>query len=140
MNQYVRGVIAGLIATIVLSILMYLKNMMGLMPDVDVIAMLAGKMGGGAMMGWVGHFMIGAIIYGLAFAIIGGKLPGGNNINRGIVLGVIGWLIMMLMLMPMMDGGMFGMKMQSGMMVPVATLMLHIIFGAVLGFAYNKLG
>ncbi len=140
MNQYVRGIVAGLIATIVLSILMYLKNMMGLMPDVDVIAMLAGKMGGGAMMGWVGHFMIGAIVYGLAFAIIGGKLPGGSNVNRGIVLGVIGWLIMMVGLMPMMDGGMFGMSMPSGMMVPVATLMLHIIFGAVLGFAYNKLG
>mgnify|MGYP000565896788 CR=1 FL=1 len=30
-------------------------------------------------------------------------------------------------------------KYLSGMMVPVATLMLHVIFGAVLGLVYAKL-
>jgi len=37
-----------------------------------------------------------------------------------------------------MGAGFFAMNM--GMMAMVATLMLHVIFGAVLGFAYNKLG
>jgi uncharacterized membrane protein YagU involved in acid resistance len=130
--------IAGLVATIVLSILMYMKDMMGLMPELNIIAMLAGKMGGNAMMGWVGHFMIGVVGYGLAFAVIGGKLPGGSSTVRGIVLGIIGWLMMMVMLMPMMGAGLFAMNM--GMMAPVATLMLHVIFGAVLGLVYGKSG
>lgn len=138
MNSNVRGIIAGLIATIVLSILMYLKGMMGMMPELNVIAMLAGQMGGSMMMGWVAHFVIGAVIYGLAFANLGSVLPGGSNVVKGISLGVIGWLIMMIALMPMMGAGFFAMNM--GMMAMVATLVLHVIFGAVLGFAYNKLG
>ena len=133
MNKFIRGIIAGLVATAVLSLLMLMKGMMGLMPDVDIIAMLAGKMGGNAMLGWGAHFMIG-IIYGLAMAIIGGGL------GRGMALATVGWLIMMVALMPMMGSGMFGMSMPSGMMVPAATLMLHLIFGAVLGFTYSKLG
>jgi uncharacterized membrane protein YagU involved in acid resistance len=36
--------------------------------------------------------------------------------------------------------GLFGIAMQSGMMVPVATLILHVMFGAVLGLVYSKLG
>jgi len=138
MNNYMRGILAGLIATIVLSILMYMKGMMGLMPELDIIAMLAGKMGGSAMMGWVGHFVIGALGYGLAFAIIGDKLPGGSSTVHGIALGIIGWLMMMIVLMPMMGAGLFAMNM--GMMAAVATLILHVIFGAVLGLVYSKLG
>lgn len=137
MNSNVRGVIAGLIATVVLSVLMVLKGTMGMMPELNVIAMLAGSMGGDMMMGWIAHFVIGAIIYGLAFANIGSSLPGGGDTVRGITLAVIGWLIMMIVIMPMMDKGFFAMNM--GMMAAVATLVLHIIFGAVLGFSYNKL-
>ncbi|MDT8449508.1 MAG: hypothetical protein RQ847_04975 [Wenzhouxiangellaceae bacterium] len=138
MNNNVRGIIAGLVATIVLSILMIVKGMMGVMPELNVVAMLAGQMGGSAMMGWVAHFVIGAVIYGLAFANLAGTLPGGSNPVKGIVLGIIGWLIMMILLMPMMGAGFFAMNM--GMMATVATLVLHIIFGWVLGFTYDKLG
>lgn len=138
MNSNLRGIIAGLVATIVLSVLMVLKGMMGIMPELNVIAMLAGQMGGSTMMGWVAHFVVGAIIYGLAFANLRGMLPGGSNLVKGIVLGIIGWLMMMVVVMPMMGAGMFAMNM--GMMATVATLMLHIIFGLVLGLAYDKIG
>lgn len=138
MNNYVRGILAGFIATIVLSALMFMKGKMGMMPELDIIAMLASKMGGDAMMGWIAHFMIGSLGYGLAFAVIGDKLPGGNFVGKGIVLGIIGWLVMMIVMMPMMGGQMFLMNM--GIMAPMMTLILHIIFGAVLGFSYRKLG
>ena len=138
MNSNLRGIIAGLIATVVLSILMVLKGTMGMMPELNVIAMLAGQMGGQVIMGWIAHFVIGAIIYGLAFANIGSSLPGGSDTIRGISLAVIGWLIMMIVIMPMMGAGFFAMSM--GIMAAVATLILHIIFGAVLGFSYSKLG
>ena len=54
-----------------------------------------------------------------------------------MILGFIGWLIMMVMMMPMAGAGMFGMKM--GVMAPMMTLVLHLIFGAVLGWTYGKL-
>lgn len=139
MNNLLKGALAGLAATIVLSMLMIMKGMMGLMPDVDIIAMLAGKMGGSAMMGWIAHFMIGVVGYGIAYALVFSKLAIGGHLIRGIALGIAGWLAMMVAIMPMMGAGMFGMDLPSGMMAPVATMMLHIIFGATLGFVYNKL-
>lgn len=139
MNKFVKGIIAGLVATIVLSVLMIMKEKMGLMPDVNVIAMLASKMGGNSMMAWLAHFMIGMIGYGIAYVLIFSKLPFASNILRGIALGVAGWVVMMIAIMPMMGAGLFGLDLTSGMMVPVATLMLHVIFGGVLSFVNSKL-
>jgi hypothetical protein len=60
------------------------------------------------------------------------------NIAKGINFGIAAWVMMMLVIMPMAGVGLFGLKM--GMMAPVMTLMLHVIFGAVLGSVYAKLG
>lgn len=139
MNSLAKGMISGLIATVVLSALMMMKGKMGLMPDVNVIAMLASKMGGSTMMGWIAHFMIGIAGYGIGYAVIFSKLSFGNDITRGALLGLAGWMMMMIAIMPMMGAGLFGLNLVSGMMAPVATMMLHLIFGVVLGFAYNKL-
>lgn len=138
MNTYVSGVVAGLTATLVLSVLMMLKGMMGMMPDLNVIEMLAGMMGAGLAVGWIAHFAIGAG-YGLLFARLFGTAHTDKGVGRGIAIGVGGWLVMMVLLMPMAGGGLFGLTMPSGMMVPVATLLLHVIFGAVLGASYAGL-
>jgi uncharacterized membrane protein YagU involved in acid resistance len=138
-----RGIIAGFIATVVLTVLMLVKEMMGLMPELNVISMLStmanAKMGmpGTPMVGYLLHFVIGAIVFGVLFHLLNGSLPGGNQLMKGIVFGVVAWLLMMLLVMPMAGAGMFGMSM--GVMAPAMTLMLHVIFGAVLGFSYSKL-
>jgi len=138
MNTYIAGVAAGVIATVVLSALMMLKGMMGMMPDLDVIGMLSGMMGAAAAIGWIAHFVIGAV-YGLIFAGVFGTVDMGGAVLRGIGLGIVGWLVMMIVLMPMVGGGLFGLSMPSGMMVPVATLILHVIFGVVFGVTYAAL-
>lgn len=139
MQNVINGLMAGLTATVVLSVLMIVKGMMGLMPDLNVIAMLSGYMGSGSMMGWLAHIMIGVIGYGLVYSLLFGNWPMGGHGLRGILLGVAGWLVMMVVLMPVMGAGLFGTAMPSGMMVPVATLVLHVIFGAVLGLSYARL-
>ena len=136
MPKIINGFIAGFAATVVLSVLMLLKGMMGLMPELDVIAMLSTMMNGPAAMGWIGHFMVGTVVWGGGFAILNEYIPGGSMIGKGIVFGVIAWLLMMIMIMPMAGAGLFGMNM--GMMAPVMTLVLHVIFGAVLGIVYEK--
>ena len=44
---------------------------------------------------------------------------------------------MMLVLMPIMGAGIFGMKM--GIMAPMMTMMLHVVFGVVMGNVYKVL-
>ena len=130
------GIISGFVATIVLSVLMILKAKMGVMPELNAIKMLAGMMDAPLVMGWVAHFMIGTIIWGVLFALLVEKIPG-NTMVSAIIFSIGAWVLMMIGPMPMAGAGVFGMNL--GMMAPVATLMLHIIWGVVLGFTYQRL-
>lgn len=138
MNKLVRGMAAGFIATVVLSVLMAMKTTMGVMPELDLPRMIAGMMGMGdvPVVGWAVHFMIGIVIYGAAIAILDERLPGDRAVVHGLIVGSIGWLMMMVVLMPMVGAGMFGLHL--GAMAPLMTLVLHLIFGAVLGWYYGR--
>jgi hypothetical protein len=143
MNIYLRAMIAGFVATVVLSLLMLMKSMMGLMPELDVVRMLTGMAHGmmglpaNPAVGWMLHFLIGTVLWGIGFALLYKPLPGNGPVLKGIVFGVLAWLLMMLVPMPMAGAGLFGMKM--GMLAPVMTLVLHLIWGAVLGATFGGL-
>lgn len=129
---------AAFVATLVLSMMMVMKGMMGIMPQLDIASMLAAMMGapGNTTLGWLGHFMIGTIGYGIVFALLVGRLPG-STVVQGIILGLIGWLVMMVVIMPMAGAGLFALNL--GIMAPIMTAMLHVIFGAVLGYVFSLL-
>lgn len=121
----------------VLSLLMMLKAWMGLLPQLDVIALLGGIFGeGDRIVGWVAHFAIG-IGYGVGLAVLSARRPSTSVMTRAMVLVVLGWLAMMFIVMPAGGLGAFGMAL--GIAAPIATLLLHLIFGAVLGFTYRAL-
>jgi len=135
MNKITAGAVAGFAATVVLSVMMVAKGMMGIMPELDVIAMLSAMMGAPALIGWMAHFMIGTLAWGIGFALLYAMIPGGSAVARGVVFGIAAWLGMMIMVMPMAGAGVFGLAM--GIMAPMMTLVLHVIFGAVLGAVYQ---
>lgn len=138
MTKTMSGIGAGLAATVVLSVIMVAKSMMGLMPQLNVIAMLSAMMNSTPIIGWLAHFMIGALAWGIGFAVFQIVLPGKTSLAKGISFGVVAWILMMVAIMPMAGAGFFGLNM--GMVAPVMTLMLHVIYGAVLGSVYEKLG
>ena len=135
MSNIAKGILGGLVGTAVLSALMLMKGAMGVMPQLDMIHMLAGMMGVSAAIAWVVHFMIGGV-WGLLFALGYRAIPGRSSVVKGMLFGDGAWLLMMVMVMPMAGAGFFGMTM--GVMAPIMTLVLHIIFGAVMGLVYGK--
>ncbi len=137
MSNITHGLVAGFVATVVLTVMLVAKSMMGLMPALDPIMMLAAMMGMPIVVGWLGHFMIGTVAWGGLFAILGDRIPGDSNIARGATLGVAAWLAMMIVIMPMAGAGAFGMAM--GIMAPMMTLLMHVVFGVVLGWVYGRL-
>ena len=138
MTNIGRGIGAGLAATAVLSMIMVAKGIMGLMPELDVIGMLSSMMDTAPAVGWVMHFVIGMLAWGVGFVVFHRLLPGRSDVAKGISFGVAAWFMMMLAIMPMAGAGLFGLKM--GPIAPMMTLMLHAIYGAVLGLVYAKLG
>lgn len=131
----VKGFVAGFIATVALSALMLLKSAMGLMPDLNVIAMLAKMTGGGLAMGWLAHFVIGTIAWGGLFAYFNDAIPGNTQWLKGVVFGTFAWLAMMIFVMPVAGAGFFALNL--GVTAMIATLVLHWAFGAVLGLVYE---
>ncbi|WP_138936661.1 DUF6789 family protein [Roseovarius arcticus] len=137
MKNVSAGLVAGFVATVVLSAMMVVKGMMGVMPELDVAAMIGMMMGASVAVGWIIHFMIGTIAWGGGFALLYDVIPGGSAVGKGIVFGVAAWLGMMIVVMPMAGAGFFGMNL--GVMAPIMTLLLHIVYGAVLGGVYGML-
>jgi len=78
-------------ATAVLSVMIVIKNKMGIKPKLDVISMLVGMIGASAFISWLIHFMLG-VGYGLALSQIN-KFLSGSVITIGIVIGILGWLM-----------------------------------------------
>jgi hypothetical protein len=59
--------------------------------------------------------------------------PGTGHVGRGLLLGATGWMLLMVWLMPLAGAGTFGLRL--GSMTPLLTLLLHLVFGAILGWA-----
>lgn len=138
MGTLIKSMIAGFIATLALSLMMIAKTMMGLMPELNVIVMLSNMMNSSLAIGWMAHFVIGTVVWGGAFAFLRSYLPGKTDIFSGIFFGIAAWLLMMFVIMPMAGAGVFGISL--GMMAPLMTLILHVMYGAVLGLTFHLLG
>ncbi len=107
------GLTAGFTASAVLGILMIIKSRLGILPDLDPIhdtVAIADQYTGLQFppdLGWVGHFFIGTVVWGLMYAWLRKSLPGGA-IVKGLMFGVLAWLAMMLVFMPLAGHGFFG--------------------------------
>ncbi|MDP2363932.1 MAG: hypothetical protein Q8M94_09210 [Ignavibacteria bacterium] len=133
------AVIAGLAATVAMTILTFMAPLMGV--EMNIPAMLAGTMGAPIIVGWLAHFMIG-IIMAIGFAVLFlPKFGSQNNIKSGAIFSLIPWLMAQIIVMPMMaamSGGSFTAGLFSGsMLLAGASLMGHLLYGSVLGFIYK---
>lgn len=142
MSRVVRGFVAGVIATMVLVVVMLARHALGLFPDLDVIPLIgaaAGELFGlprTALTGWMLLFLIGAV-WGLIFGWIYDRIAGASRLVRGLVFAVAAWAVMMVVFMPIAGAGWFGLA--GGIETPVVALIMHVIFGAVMGVSFERL-
>src|SRR5688572_1522766 len=131
-----KGVAAGLMGALVLSAYLLLNVETGWMPALDFISLMGGLTGTGITGGWIIHFIVGGLL-GAMFAWLDPDLPGDSLRQRGMVLASLAWLLMMFFLMPFAGYGVFGLK--EGVLLPVGALVLHLIFGIIMGGTYGWL-
>ncbi len=77
------------------------------------------------------------ILWGLIFAATASMWPGSSYLAKGASFSVAACLLMMIVAMPIAGAGFFGMG--FGIMAPIATLILHVIYGLVLGAVFGRL-
>src|SRR6516164_5974351 len=140
-KHWLKGMVAGFIATVVLSVLMLTKQQMGLVPQlnpIEDIVHVADHLTGMTLplpFGWIGHFVLGTVAWGIIYAALQASLPGAPVV-KGLIFGALAWLAMMIFFTPLAGDGLFALSL--GPQATVATLVLRLIYGAVLGVAYAK--
>jgi hypothetical protein len=85
--------------------------------------------------------LIGNIIMGIVWAIIYARLfeprfDGGPGWQKGIWFSLIPWILSILVFFPLAGVGMLGTDLQAGGFPVLGNLVLHAIYGAVLGWMY----
>lgn len=133
------ALVAGFIATVAMTLFTYMAPLMGF--EMNIPKMLAGTMGAPIIVGWVAHFMIGEILAINFVLIFLNKLNKTAGIKTGALFGLIPWFAAQIMVMPMMSilaGGSYISGLFSGsIMIAMASLVGHLIYGAVLGALYK---
>lgn len=124
-----RTLIGGFAATIVVTMMMYFGASMMIGAPMDIAGELSGMIGAPWILGMIMHFVLGTVIFSFAYAMIVVRLLPGPPAVRGMIWGVILWLIAMLMMGPAMGKGFF----MGGMQPAGASLVGHLAFGIVLG-------
>lgn len=135
-NAIRRSVLGGLVATAVMTLAMLMAPLMS-MPEMNIGKMLGEFMGVPTFIGWVGHFMIGvalAVAYGVFFEPKLNSTP----VVRGMLYGLIPWLVAQVMVNPMMGAGLFASNTPAPFLMVLGSLLGHIVYGAVLGVAYTR--
>ena len=137
MSNSMRGMLAGFVATVVLSAVMLLKASMGLWPELNLIRLLVNLGSIQVVAAWMDHFIVGVVVWGLMFGAMDSVWESRAYWLKGLVFGLFGWLLMMILFMPLAKTGFFGVKL--GLAAVYVTLGYHLIYGLVLGVTYGIL-
>jgi Na+-transporting NADH:ubiquinone oxidoreductase subunit NqrB len=129
--------LAGFVATLVLSALLMFKSSMDLAPHLNIIRLLTQLGSIGTVAAWMDHFIVGTLIWGLLFAAYDAVAVRPAHWLKGIIFGLFAWLLMMVVFMPLAKAGLFAHKL--GIEALAVTLIYHLVYGAVLGVTYGLL-
>ncbi|MBI5354035.1 MAG: hypothetical protein HZB50_15440 [Chloroflexi bacterium] len=143
--------IAGIVATIVFTMILMMAPKMG-MPKMDIVSLLGSMFSAkpNPVLGWMMHLMMG-VIFALIYAFLWSSGVGAATWVGGLIFGAVHWLIvgMAMGMIPMMHVGIRSGTVQApglwmtgnggGVMAFMGGLIGHMIFGAVVALVYAAL-
>jgi uncharacterized protein DUF6789 len=85
------------------------------------------------------HFASGTAMAVIYAAVVEPRL-GGPGWQRGIVFSLVPWILSVVVFLPAVGGGPFGLRLGAGPLPILGNLILHLVYGATLGQLYGPLG
>lgn len=133
-----RGFGYGLLATLGMTLVMIAGTGLQLSPMPEPIPIALARRAFGALpmpalvsLGMLAHFLYG----GLAGSILARLLKEQVNLWWGLGWGILLWLGMELVFLPLLGWGLFGSAITPK--IAMATLVLHLIYGGILGWSLS---
>lgn len=144
-----NSIIAGLVATVVFTMILMMAPKMG-MPKMDIVGLLGSMFGKpNQALGWMMHLMMG-VVFALIYGFLWSSGIGAATWTGGLVFGAVHWLIVgvIMAMIPMMHAGIKSGSVQApgmwmtnngGLMAFMGGLVGHMIFGVVVALVYAAL-
>jgi len=137
-----KPLVAGLSGTLVHFVFMYFKMRAGLLPSFQpyqsfqhTLSQWIGTVVP-AIVPWLLSFVNGMAILGFLFGRINGLLPGRSGITKGVVFGLIGWVLMGLIFFPLIGLGAFAFRAGLGIAPALMSLAMLLTYSVVLATVY----
>jgi hypothetical protein len=83
------------------------------------------------------HFGVG-IMLGLVYAAFVEPRLEGPGWRRGVLFSLVPWVLSLVLFLPLVGGGLFGLALGAGPLPIIGNLILHLTYGAVLGWVYAR--
>src|ERR1043165_263359 len=144
-NRFGRSLAAGLCGSTAHLCLMSLKSWTGFLPSFQPYAdlqRLLGVLVGTSvhpLVAWGLSFLNGAVVLGFVFGRAYAVLPGRNGAAKGIVFGLLGWVVMGCVFFPLLGHGLFAMQAGLGVLPALFSLLMLLTYSVVMGVAYSAL-
>jgi len=144
-NWFVKSVIAGLAGSIAPTLLFYLKAKLGILPTfvpyAELQKTLAAITGANVhpAVPWLLSFVNGSIVLGPLFNAIYPHLPGASGAIKGISFGILGWLIVGSIFLPLLGLGLFAANASLGAWPAAMMLAMLLVYGVTTGIVHDWL-
>ena len=127
-----KAIAGGFVGTILLTVMIRFVAPMMTGQRMDMAERLGGMTGMGPIAGVILHFLIGSVILALVYTFVLFRILPGTPWQKGVLSGVIFWLGLEVLVIPMIGGGFFSSQM-GGVKMVLAALIAHLVYGAALG-------
>jgi hypothetical protein len=144
-NRFGRALAAGLCGSAAHFCLMFLKSWTGFLPSfqpyADLQQLLSVLVGTSVhpLVTWALSFLNGAVVLGFVFGRSYALLPGRNGAVKGLIFGVLGWIVMGCVFFPLLGRGLFATQAGLGVLPALFSLLMLLTYSVVMGIAYSAL-
>lgn len=138
-----KALVAGLCGSAAHSGLMFVKSRTGLLPSFqpyeDLQKALSQLVGISVdpLIPWGLSFLNGSILLGFLFGRAYRSLPGRSGAGKGLVFGMLGWIVMGVLFFPLLGRGFFANQAGLGIQPALFSLLMILTYSVIMGIAYS---
>jgi hypothetical protein len=85
-----------------------------------------------------GAFFIGGLLWALLYGLIAEPRLSGPGWQRGVEFALVPYLVSLIVVLPLVGGGLLGFGLGAGPLPIVGNLILHVVYGAILGATFGS--
>src|SRR5215212_195344 len=86
-----------------------------------------------------GIYLLGGVLWAMLYTVVEPHLRG-SPWQRGATFALLPALVSLVVVLPLLGGGLFGFALGAGPLPIVGNLLLHLVYGAILGVVYGPMG